>query len=125
MTDPYGYQQNQPHYQGGFNPYAQNPGQYPYGQQSFRPPRTEPMAIVSLILSLVGLATCGATALPGAILGHVAMRKIRNDPQLEGEGLAKGGIIAGWIIFGLAFLFWVGYIIFIVFLINQNGSYPS
>jgi hypothetical protein len=61
--------------------------------------RTNTMAIVSLILSLVGLVT-GITAPVGAVLGHLARKQIRQTGE-EGEGLALAGIIIGWIITGV------------------------
>ncbi|GAB4046423.1 DUF4190 domain-containing protein [Catellatospora paridis] len=85
-------------------PYGQAPyGQQPYGQQpygGYPPPRPQnSMALVALILSLVGLMTW-ITAPIGAILGHSAMKQIRQSGE-DGEGMAKAAIIVGWIITGL------------------------
>jgi len=60
------------------------------------------MAIISLILSLVGIVTL-ITAPIGAILGHMARRQIRETGE-EGDGMALAGIIVGWIITGLIVL---------------------
>jgi hypothetical protein len=57
------------------------------------------MAVVSLILSLVGLGT-GITAPIGAVLGHMARRQIRDTGE-DGDGLALTGIIVGWTVTGL------------------------
>jgi hypothetical protein len=57
------------------------------------------MAIVSLVLSLAGLAIW-ISAPVGAVLGHVAKRQIRDRGE-QGDGLAMAGIIIGWIITGL------------------------
>ncbi|WP_144122097.1 DUF4190 domain-containing protein [Catellatospora sichuanensis] len=77
--------------------------QQPYGQQpygGYPPPRQQnSMALVALILSLVGLMTW-ITAPIGAILGHSAMKQIRQSGE-DGEGMAKAAIIVGWIITGL------------------------
>ncbi|MEV0454649.1 DUF4190 domain-containing protein [Catellatospora methionotrophica] len=89
------------------DPYAAAPqlqyGQPPYGQQpygGYPPARPQnSMALVALILSLVGLLTW-ITAPIGAILGHSAMKQIRQSGE-DGEGLAKAAIIVGWIITGL------------------------
>jgi hypothetical protein len=88
--DPYAAQQQ---------PYGQAPyGQQPYG--GYPPPRQQnSMALVALILSLVGLMTW-ITAPIGAILGHSAMKQIRQNGE-DGEGMAKAAIIVGWIITGL------------------------
>jgi len=61
-------------------------------------PRTSGMAITSLVLGILGVATCGITVLLsapiGLILGIVAMNKISKSPgQLRGKGLALAGII--------------------------------
>jgi hypothetical protein len=121
--DPYGQQPQPP--QDPFsgqpsNPYAQQspappppasaPPTPPYGQPyAYGAPVTPPqnsMALTSMILSLVGLATW-ITAPIGAILGHVALKQIRETGE-SGEGMAKTGIIVGWIITGLGVLCCVG-----------------
>lgn len=108
MSAPPAPQPGQPYgdpYKSG-DPYAapQQPyGQAPYGQQpygGYPPPRQQnSMALVALILSLVGLMTW-ITAPIGAILGHSAMKQIRQSGE-DGEGMAKAAIIVGWIITGL------------------------
>lgn len=90
-----------------------------------RPKQTEPMAIVSLVLALMGPATCAMSSLAGAILGRYALRKIREHPeQLEGEGLAKAGVIVGWVMFGLMALIILAYIGFIVFAVYMGITHP-
>ncbi|WP_230686414.1 DUF4190 domain-containing protein [Catellatospora vulcania] len=92
------------------DPYAATPqpyGQQPYGQQppygGYPPARPQnSMALVALILSLVGLMTW-ITAPIGAILGHSAMKQIRQTGE-DGEGMAKAAIIVGWIITGLGII---------------------
>ncbi|TBL33937.1 DUF4190 domain-containing protein [Verrucosispora sp. SN26_14.1] len=64
---------------------------YGYPQRS-----TNSLALVGLILSLIGIGSC-ITAPIGAIMGHVAIRQIRETGE-EGEGMAKAAIIVGWII---------------------------
>jgi hypothetical protein len=125
--DPYGGQQPNPY--GGQppqNPYGGGPyGGYPgYG---YTPPKpTNGMAIASLVVSLVGLVTCGVGGLVGAILGHVAKRQIRDRDQ-AGDGLALAGIIIGWIVFVLGLAGTILYVVFIVWAVNQGTdcSYDS
>ena len=97
---PYG-QPSAPPYSQSTPPYGQPPVS-PYGQQyayaTAQPPQNS-MALVSMILSLVGLLTV-ITAPIGAILGHVAMNQIKQTGE-SGEGMAKAGIIIGWIVTGL------------------------
>lgn len=98
---------------------------YGYGYPPAAPQqKTNGMAIAALVLALVGLATCGLTAPIGAILGHVAQKQIRERGE-GGEGLAKGGIIAGWVIFGLAILAWAGYIGLIIFAVKNADTTPD
>ena len=79
--------------------YAQ-PQQYGSPQQYATPGRgTNVMAILSLVLSILGLFTC-ITAPIGAILGHVAKRQIAQSGE-EGRGLATAGVIIGWAIVAL------------------------
>jgi hypothetical protein len=70
---------------------------------------TEPLAIWSLVLSLLGLFCCGLlSGVPGIICGHVALSKINKNPALQGRGLAMAGLIIGY----FAALFWLLYLIF-------------
>jgi len=71
-------------------------------------PKTNGMAIASLVLSLVGLL-CGFTAILGVIFGFVARGQIKRTGE-SGDGLALAGIIVGFVIIGLGiawFIFWV------------------
>ena len=62
------------------------------------PARTSGMAVSSLILGILGVFTCGITALFGLILGAVAMTQIkRNHGRLSGSGFALAGIIVSGI----------------------------
>lgn len=138
MSDPYGQQPQDPYAPQPptppVNPYAQTPppappptsatppyGQPAHGQPQYpaqptsatpygyaaAPPQNS-MALVSMILSLVGLVSW-ITAPVGAILGHIALKQIRQTGE-SGEGMAKAGIIVGWIITGLGVLCCGGYI---------------
>ncbi len=60
--------------------------------------RTQPLAIWSLVLSIVGLFCCGfIVAVPGVICGHLAISKIRKEPNLGGTGLAVTGLVIGYV----------------------------
>ncbi len=67
-------------------------------------PPTSGLAVGSLIASILGLTlipTIGSVI--GLILGYMARKEIRNSRgAMQGEGLAKAGIILGWIGVGLA-----------------------
>jgi len=73
--------------------------------------QTEPLAIWSLVLSLVGLLSfcCGpAFGIGGVVCGHLALSKIKARPELEGRGLALAGLIIGY----FAALSWLLYLLF-------------
>ncbi|MEJ0088813.1 MAG: DUF4190 domain-containing protein [Limisphaerales bacterium] len=65
------------------------------------PSRTSGLAVTSLVLGILGMFSCGLTALFGLILGIVAMLKVKNSRgALSGHGLA----LAGTIVSGVALL---------------------
>jgi hypothetical protein len=74
-------------------------------------PRIYGLAIVSLVLSLLGMIPFPFILFPvlpligpiaGIITGKIARREIRANPsRYTGEGYAKAGVILGWI--GIAF----------------------
>ena len=98
----------------GYPPY----GQYAYGTPyGYAPPKsTNGMAVASLVTSIAGVLTLfcygvGIIAgIVGAILGHVARRRIRESGQ-DGAGLALSGIIIGWIATGLGILGVIGLVV--------------
>lgn len=105
-------------------PYAENYGSYGQAYQQPAPvygygapavvpvvPKTNGMAIASLICSLVGLVTCGVASIVGIILGFVAKKQIQEKGE-EGGGMATAGIIIGFVAIALsiiAIVFWVWY----------------
>ncbi len=98
--------------------YSLNQPDAPYLPQSAAP-RTEPMAVAALVVSLLGvLGLCaygfgGLLGAVGAILGHVARRRIRARNG-SAAGLATAAVTVGWIVFALGvliagFLTWAFY----------------
>lgn len=74
-------------------------------------PPTEPLAIWSLVLSLLGV--CGfcctpvvLTGIGGVVCGHLALSKIKTRPELQGHGLAMAGLIIGYFAI-IGWLLWV------------------
>jgi hypothetical protein len=58
------------------------------------PAKTSGMAIASLVLGILGVISCGITALIGLILGIISLVKIQNSGgKLKGFGLALAGTI--------------------------------
>lgn len=66
------------------------------------PPKTNGLAIASLVCSLAGLLV-GISAPVGAVLGHIARKQIRERGE-GGDGFALAGIIVGWVLTGLMIL---------------------
>ena len=61
--------------------------------------------MVALVLGILGITTCPLIlSIPAVIVGSQARTKIRNDPMLEGDSLARAGVILGWVGIGLAAL---------------------
>jgi type II secretory pathway pseudopilin PulG len=73
---------------------------------SAAPVKTSGMAIASLVLGILGLFTCGITALIGLIFGIIAMVKVKNSGgRLGGNGIALAGVIvSGIFLFMLPFI---------------------
>jgi len=101
-----------------YNPYQAPP--YAYGYQ--QPRHTEGMAIAALVVScagIIGVCTWGIGGIlsaVGAILGHVARRRISRNGT-DGAGLALAGIIVGWVLTGLSVL-----IALLIILVVANPS---
>lgn len=65
--------------------------------------RTEGTAVAALVLGIAGLVICPLIpSILAIVFGKQAQDKIRRDPSLDGEGMAKAGVILGWI--GIAFV---------------------
>jgi hypothetical protein len=83
------------------------------------------MAVASLVLGIFGLVGCPLVAsIVAVILGTQARTKIRQDPSLEGDGLARVGVILGWIGIDIAALLIVGGIIALVSFRTTGYSGP-
>jgi hypothetical protein len=86
-------------------------------------PKTSGLAIASLVLSIATLLLGPFGFIPGIICGHMAMARIRKEPALGGVGLAKAGLIIGYVFLALgmivAILFAVGLIAALRPAVNQ------
>jgi hypothetical protein len=102
LTYPYGSPQYPDPNSGGYP-------QYPYGYPHQMPPRTNGLAVASMVLSLVGVVLLcawgagGVPALLGVIFGHIAKGQIRREGS-QGDGMAMAGLIIGYCVLGLAAL---------------------
>lgn len=113
--------------EGGYGGYGVPPvmGGYPGYPQAAR---TNGMAIASMVVSIVSLALLGCYGLGGfvigpvgAVLGHVARRKIRETNE-QGAGMALAGVIMGWIATGLGVIVVALFVIFFVWLSQNDPS---
>lgn len=64
--------------------------------------KSEPLAVLSLIFSILGLCgfCCGffvTAAIAGIVCGHLALSRIKANPDLEGHSLAMAGLIIGYV----------------------------
>ncbi|KQV07217.1 hypothetical protein ASC63_07840 [Leifsonia sp. Root112D2] len=82
-------------------PAAQYPQAYPpqYGYAAAAP-RTNVLAIIALVLSLISVS------IGGVITGHIALSQIKKTGE-QGRGLALAGLIIGYIGSAGWVLFWV------------------
>lgn len=92
-----------------------------YVAPGYAPRRTNPLAIASLVCSLAAFAT-GISAIVGIILGHVALKQIRQSGE-DGEGMAKAGLIIGYVLVVLGLLFVIAYVLLVVWAVNNSSSY--
>ena len=71
-------------------------GYQPQMGAGYAAPRTDGMAIASLILGILGVICCGILAPVAAILGFVSRGRIaQSGGAVSGGGLAMAGLILG------------------------------
>jgi hypothetical protein len=87
------------------------------------PPQANGLAIASLVLGIVSLATCNClTAIPGIILGHMGLGQIRRSGGTQtGRGMALGGLVMGYIGLGLVFVLIAVYIVIIMVAVGAES----
>ncbi len=86
-------------------PYAQTAGYAPGYAPMYAPP-TNTLAIISLVLSVVGVH------IAGIICGHIALNQIKRTGE-GGRGLALAGLIVGYVVGGLTLLFILYFVVLI------------
>ncbi len=83
-------------------------------------PRTNPLAIASLVCGLAQPFTGGLTMIPAVVLGHVAQSQIRRTGE-RGGALATVGLVLGW--FGIAVVVLV--ILLVAIVARHSGPAPG
>ncbi|GAA3331752.1 DUF4190 domain-containing protein [Curtobacterium albidum] len=128
----YGQQQGGQYGQQPSNPYAQpqqqsNPYAASYASTGYQPyaqrPKTNTLAVLSIVFGLGAIPLFFMAILlgpAGAILGHIALGKIKQNGE-GGRALALTGIIAGWVMTG----FWILWIIALVVFAGFSSSYSD
>ena len=94
-----------------------------YGYQTG--PKTNGLAIASLVLGIAGLVfyACGVASVLALVFGYMSRGQIDRDPQNQGgRGMAIAGIIMGWIGAAIFVIFWVVIIIIAATTDNNNSS---
>jgi hypothetical protein len=71
----------------------------PPGAGGYAAPQTNQKALWSMILGILGIVCCGIFAgIPALILGNSAKKEIAASGGAQtGDGMAKAGVILGWI----------------------------
>lgn len=92
-SQSYGYSNAGDSQMGVYNPMPASHEGYP--QQPMQP-QTNTMAMLSLIISCVGIFTGGLLAIVGVILGHIGLNQIKKTGE-SGRGLGLAGLIIGYI----------------------------
>lgn len=100
----------------GSYPSAPPAGAQPYGAPAYTPypapPKTNTLAIVSLIASLAGIFIVPLIgSIAGVITGHISLGQIKRNGE-NGRGLALAGTIVGWVgtafaVLGIIFFIWL------------------
>jgi hypothetical protein len=95
-----------------------------YRSQSIQPAKTtNTLAIVSLVLGIMGLCGSFLFSIPAWITGHMALKQFTENPEQEGQGMAKAGRILGIVGTVLWILFIVCYVgILVITLISASSS---
>jgi hypothetical protein len=92
------------------------------------PARTSKLAIASLICSIGSFIIIPLGFIPGIICGHMAKKRIARDAALGGRGLAKAGLIVGYVALGIHVLVLVavlGFATLVGVKVSQQMQVPS
>ncbi|HOX59333.1 MAG TPA: DUF4190 domain-containing protein [Candidatus Paceibacterota bacterium] len=97
----------------------------------FRPPpvsspgqKTCGLAVASLVCSIGSFVIIPLGFIPGIICGHMARKKIAATPGLQGGGLAKAGLIVGYVALGLTVLATIALAAFFLFVTARLKQIP-
>ena len=77
--------------------------------------KTSGLAIASLICSIGSFIIIPFGFVPGIICGHMAKKEIDRTPGLQGRGLARAGLIVGYVALGISVVVVFALIAFLLF----------
>ncbi len=104
---------------GGPNPSSSDPrGEQPYPPYGAYPPPAVPG---TNILALLSLVFAFVFAPVGIVLGHMARRQLRTSGE-QGAGLAKAGLIIGYVLTALWVLACVGWVLLLIFANTRTNT---
>ncbi|MFF7682928.1 DUF4190 domain-containing protein [Microbacterium sp. NPDC007973] len=97
-----------------------------YGTASYgygtAPTRTNPLAIVSLVASLVGIFVIPVIGqIVGIVTGHISLKQIKTSGE-RGRGMGLAGLLIGYISLGLGALIVIGFVILVAVTAGSSGS---
>ncbi|MDQ4213338.1 DUF4190 domain-containing protein [Microbacterium capsulatum] len=109
--------------------YGQQYGQ-PYGQPYAVPKKSNGLAVASMICGIASAVFCWAylilpllLGIPAVIMGHISLKRIKNDPQLGGRPLAITGLITGYAGIGLGVIVGAFIIVAIFYAVSLSNTY--
>lgn len=91
-----------------------------YQANTLPPQKSNGMAVAAMVLGIAGFIIW-ICCIPAVILGIVSLNQIKNNPEMEGKGMAMAGIICGGIVLILGILA----IIFIIGIASTTSTTPS
>lgn len=92
---------------------------YGYGAAATR---TNPLAIVSLVASLVGIFVIPVIGqIVGIVTGHISLKQIKATGE-RGRGMGLAGLLIGYISLGLGALLIIGFVILVAVSAGSSGS---
>ncbi|MFV0374885.1 DUF4190 domain-containing protein [Microbacterium sp.] len=100
---------------------TQAPPAYGTPAPGYAAPKTNVLAIISMIASILGfimiLPVIGSLA--GAIMGHISLNQLKSSGE-NGRGMALTGVILGWIGLALAVIGLISFLAFVTWASQQN-----
>lgn len=102
----------------------------PYAQPYAAPLKSNGLAIASMICGIASVVFCWlylivplGLGIAAVVMGHISLKKIKNDSALGGKPLAITGLITGYVGIALSVIIGAFLIIGLIFLSSSYNSY--